>query len=412
MRLRAAVAMEWLVCAAIALLPLACWPNLDHPFEGPKLCLLAVVAAALAARYLLARPKLDRPPDVSGWLWLVWLASVAVSALAAPYVSLEALLILTAPVPLAFALERGMISRERVCRAILAGSSAMCAIAVLQYAGADPLRWLGWSPETFSSPRMRVYGTLGNPDFVAAWCAGALPLAVMCAGIRRSEFWRPAFAGWGVVALHLGAMLATGSRVFLLAIPVAITAMAVPRGAKLSRWWLAAAGVVLVAAVWCSPGRPLGVVFDGRLYLARVAWSGWRNIPVVGHGPGSFELQFAKQQTAWLRAHPGEGAAFAGAVDHAHNDYLEMLIELGPLGLGAFLALAGALAWRARHAPDDAVVLGAWGGVAALAAVALVDFPFHRPAEWGLLLTLLGAAGQSKIFQSSFNGIIGGNHSS
>ncbi|MCE5306250.1 MAG: O-antigen ligase family protein [Acidobacteriales bacterium] len=412
MRLRAAAAMEWLVYGSIALLPLACWPNLDHPFESPKLWLLAVVNVALVARYLLARPKLDRPSGTSDWLWLAWLAAIAVSALAAPYVSLGAMLLLAAPIALSFALERGMISRERVCRAILAGSSAMCAVAVLQYAGADPLRWLGWEPESFSSLRMRVYGTLGNPNFVAAWCAGVLPLAVTRAAMRRSGGRRAAFVSWGVAALHLGAILATGSRVLLLAIPVAIAAMAVSRGAKLSRWWLAAAGLVLLAAVWLSPGRPLGVVLDGRLYLARVAWSGWRNIPVVGHGPGSFEVQLAKQQTAWLRAHPGEGTAFAGAVDHAHNDYLEMLIELGPLGLGTFVALAGVFIWRARRAPDDAVVLGALGGAAALAAVALADFPFHRPAEWTLLLTLLGVAGQSKISQSSFNGIIGGNKSS
>ena len=48
---------------------------------------------------------------------------------------------------------------------------------LLQYGGLDPLRWLGWQAEIFVNPRMRVYGTLGNPDFVAAWLCATLPLA-------------------------------------------------------------------------------------------------------------------------------------------------------------------------------------------------------------------------------------------
>jgi O-antigen ligase len=268
---------------------------------------------------------------------------------------------------------------------------------LLQYAGADPLRWLGWIPETFSSPRMRVYGTLGNPDFVAAWCAGTLPLIVMAAAERRGAGVLPALARWGPLALHLGAMLATGSRVFLLALPAAAVAMLVRRAA-LNKWWLALAAAFVVAAVWLSPARPLGTTIEGRLYLARVTASGWRHVPLTGHGPGSFEIQFARLQVEWLREHPGERAAraFAGAADHAHNDYLEMLIELGPVGLGAFFALAGLLAWSARRVGRDRHAPGAWGGVAALAAVALVDFPFHRPAEWALFWMFLGILGESK----------------
>jgi O-antigen ligase len=269
---------------------------------------------------------------------------------------------------------------------------------VLQYAGADPLRWLGWIPETFSNPRMRVYGTLGNPDFVAAWCAGTLPLIVTSAAERRGAGVLHALARWTPVALHLGAMLATGSRVFLLALPAAALGVLVRRAA-LNKWWLAMAAAFVAAAVWLSPARPLGATIDGRLYLARVAASGWRHVPLTGHGPGSFETQFARRQVEWLREHPREraGAEFAGAVDHAHNDYLEMLIELGPVGLGAFFALGGLLAWGAHRVGRDRQALAAWSGVAALAAVALVDFPFHRPAEWALFWMFLGILGESNV---------------
>ena len=98
-------------------------------------------------------------------------------------------------------------------------------------------------------------------------------------------------------------------------------------------------------------------------------------------------------------------------MDHAHNDYIEMLIELGPVGLGAFLSLCGMLIWGARRSLHDAHSRGAWGGVAALAAVALVDFPFHRPAEWALYWMLLGILGRSKIAQDEACGEIAGGSS-
>ncbi len=74
-------------------------------------------------------------------------------------------------------------------------------------------------------------------------------------------------------------------------------------------------------------------------------------------------------------------------VDHAHNDYVEFWVEYGPLGLAAFATLCGWLAWRARRSRLPAAVAAALG---ALLAVALVDFPFHRPAEWALFAILGG----------------------
>jgi len=58
-------------------------------------------------------------------------------------------------------------------------------------------------------------------------------------------------------------------------------------------------------------------------------------------------------------------------------------VEFGPTGLAALLAVG---LWLAR-APRTAPVLGA---LACLAALALVDFPFHRPAEWALYWIMLG----------------------
>lgn len=325
------------------------------------------------------------------WLALGWTAAVSISALGGAIVSFEALLFSLLPVPLFWGVARGLISANRLATAVWLGSLGESAVVLLQYCGWDPLRWLGWQPESFASPRMRVYGTMGNPDFVAAWCCATLPFCWR--ELARGGRSRPAqVVRWVAAALQVAAILATGSRVFALIVPLQAAMLAI-YWKRVRRTWLLALPAA-AALLYLAPTRPLAATIEGRLYLAQVAASHWRQTPVMGYGPGSFEAQFAQWQAEWLQGHPQDprAARFAGAVDHAHNDYLEFLVEHGPLGLGAFLGLAGwiaARAWRGLAQP-----LGAGGaaaiGAASLLALAAVDFPFHRPAEWGLFWLFAG----------------------
>jgi len=101
----------------------------------------------------------------------------------------------------------------------------------------------------------------------------------------------------------------------------------------------------------------------------------------------------------------------------AHNDYLQILLELGLPGLAAFLLVVvapTAIAWRALPdlAPDGAVnVIALAAATASMAAHALVDFPFYIPvcllmygACAGLLdrvASAVGARRDGAVFQLS-----------
>jgi hypothetical protein len=341
---------------------------------------------AIAAVWLTTKSP-QRCSPAGEWFALGWVAAVSLSALAGAGLTLEALLLALLPVPVFVGMARGLVPGESLARALWLGSVCEAAIAVLQFCGADPFQWFGWRPEAFASPRMRVYGTMGNPDFVAAWCCATLPFCwyqVARGGVSR-------ILRWAAAGLQIAAILATGSRVFAMIIPLQAVMLA-PRWKLMRRAWPLALSVA-AALVFLAPTRPLNATVEGRLYLARVTANNIEG-PLTGHGPGSFESRFAIWQTAWFEGRRNaDDARFAGPLDHAHNDYLEILVEYGPVGLAAFLGLAGwavIRSWRRRAQPVWNAQTAAAIGAVSLLAIAIVDFPFHRPAEWALFWLLVG----------------------
>ena len=370
-----------LLAYGAGLLPLVCLPNLEHPFSTPKLSLLAALAAWASLLLLRAPGKSERGPRGLEWAAVAWLGVLGVSA-SLRTADWKALLLLALPVPLLFAARRGVVPAEDLQRTVVFASGIESIIALLQFAGSDPLQWLGWRPEQFASPRMRVYGTLGNPNFVAAWLVATLPLAVVWAlsGEGRRRWLR-----WALVALQFAAVAATGSRAALLALPLGGLALLLCR-VKARGWCLGGACVVAVL-LWLTPARPLTTTLKGRLAIDHAVLRHALEVPPWGFGPGAFALRFP----AWQVEETGLAAT---PLDHAHNDFLEIYVDTGALGLGAFVALSACLLIvgfkHARGAPVAAA--GALAGAIALLAVATVDFPFHRPAEWGVYWLLLGLA--------------------
>jgi putative inorganic carbon (hco3(-)) transporter len=358
--------MERVLQAATLLLPLACWPDLARPFSTPKIWLLACLAACSLAAVALS----PRAAGKHEWVWLIWPAALATSALTAPFAGFDALLLAALPVPLAWALWRGDIDAIPVRRALLFGSAIESFIVCLQFAGLDILQAIGWHPESFTSARMRIYGTLGNPDFVAAWLCATLPLYLGTRGTLRV-----------CAILQLAAIFATGSRAAILALPLGALAIWLVSGRPMHRGtaYAALATLTLSAAIAnFAPARSLRETVEGRIYLARISARHVLDVPVAGFGPGSFEGKFAVWQASTTPSR------FAALVDHAHNDYLEFWTEYGPVGLAAFLTISLWLARASRSASH-------WGVLVCLSAIALVDFPFHRPAEWALYWIMLGS---------------------
>lgn len=107
----------------------------------------------------------------------------------------------------------------------------------------------------------------------------------------------------------------------------------------------------------------------------------------TGSGLGSFAEAFTPYRPLELQ----------GYFDHAHNDYLEFLVETGIAGLLLLLLLAGAhvvhalwVIWRCQDRLPQGICVGFVMATIALGVHATVEFNFQIPAIAATYVTLLG----------------------
>jgi O-antigen ligase len=96
--------------------------------------------------------------------------------------------------------------------------------------------------------------------------------------------------------------------------------------------------------------------------------------PFTGVGAGNYEVAFAAGRRDFVTRYPDSplvGAWEERMPERAHNTYVQVLAELGVVGLAFFVAFGAALAWQAKralqHARNPMLVLGACGSLLAFA---------------------------------------------
>jgi O-antigen ligase len=116
----------------------------------------------------------------------------------------------------------------------------------------------------------------------------------------------------------------------------------------------------------------------GRWHLTFGSVNAALDFMPLGSGLGTFADVFPRYQ----------GAGIIGFADHAHNDYAELLVELGIAGLAvmALMLAAYAMRWRPvlanRHSRRLRFLqVGAGLGMLAMILHGLFDFNFHIPAN-------------------------------
>lgn len=234
-------------------------------------------------------------------------------------------------------------------------------------------------------------GLFVNRNHHAALLLVAIPMAAALGAIQLARG-KPRLP---IVVTSLSAMivfalviLGTTSRMALALLPVALAAGLFTLFRARAGWRLALPSILGLAAVMLMVFASGGMnrtlarfssLEDSRFnYWTDIDWTLDR-FGLPGSGFGTFIPVYQMAESL-------EGLTPA-VVNHAHNDYLEILLEGGVMG-GAlallFIALLGVAAFkltRARQSPERAVMaVAAAAGIALLLLFSVVDYPLRMPA--------------------------------
>jgi O-antigen ligase len=278
---------------------------------------------------------------------------------------------------------------------------------------------LGLSQSIGGTEEQVRWGTYANYNHYAGFLEMALPFAVMypIAVLRRTcsrshSSVRPALAASCVCALamlilagivisssRMGFIAALSSLFVMGALALRTTQLRWLRFSRRRRWAAVGivAGLLLAAFVFLPPESLVhrfadfvsadGLTGDGRTQLWAETIPLIKSYPVFGCGLGGYETAFSQFKISGVLV----------TDDFAHNDYLQLLAELGLAGfvIGAALALSVVRsALRAAVNPLDKearyFAVACVGALTAISLHSLADFNLYIPANAMLLAWIAG----------------------
>jgi len=308
-------------------------------------------------------------------------------------------------------------SQARKIAAILAlYGFAIAAFALLQ--GVAPNGKLYWIRSL--SMGGAIYGPYVNHNHYAGLMELLMPIPLVLSLTRLADEKERIAAGVAAAVMAVTVFL-SGSRGGMIAICVELVVFAVlllPQKVPASRHKkgvqlavMAAFAVVLVSLLWWLGGKELSSRVSSiatethtelsggmRLSIDRDSFRMFRDRPVLGWGLGTFPTVYPQFRTFYTNFF----------VNAAHNDYLQLLCEMGLLG---FATMVWFLIVLYRHAlrkignwmseVSGAVTLACTLGFTGILVHSLLDFNLQIPANAALYYVLCTIAAAPPLLQRS-----------
>lgn len=399
----------------IAILLLA-WAAIARRDDPPTSASRQLLGFAVAAALLVLVQLIPLPPDVWSGLpgrepvergfTLLGYEPAWLPLSVAPYDTLEAAYALLPPFAVIAAIVAlGWYKESWIAAAVLAGALASVLLGVVQVASATTASWA----YLYEFTNAGAVGFFANRNHMATLLLAAIPFAgaLFAAALPQVKSRSKAFAmlslGAGGFMLAIAGLVLNDSLAALaLAVPViGLTVLLLPIGWQI-RWLilpLAAAGLIGSIIVLGSSAvgtEPVASSVPGAGYSRTAIWNPTveaieKTFP-AGTGLGTFPHVYAL----------GEDPAAVGAtyINHAHNDYLELVLEAGLPGLVLMVLFLLWWAWRAvgvwRSPVASQFAKAATIASGAILAHSIVDYPLRTSAIAALFAACVAMMAQAQ----------------
>ena len=314
-----------------------------------------------------------------------------------------------------------VIREKRDVTLLLASIAASAFLASLY----GLLQYLGVMPGAAEATGLgKIITTLGNRNFLGGFLGYLLLPSFILVLRLRSRALR--VAALGLIAFNFGTLmlveqlapivgLIAGGVVVVLGLVVFRPIEPIRR----NRGWLIGLLILLALTFLIeAPSGPLNSVVGlsqgeqgwiGRIWERNSGrtreldwWIGWEMLkarPITGVGLGNYKLAFLPYKASFLATPRGStyDDLMIARAGQAHNDYVQVVAEVGGLGLLTMIAFLGMLAvsiWRRiRRSADEADRLDLLlftGGLVVFLVHAVVSFPAHLATSAMVIVVFLG----------------------
>lgn len=322
-------------------------------------------------------------------------------SLALLYVSYAVLCFLAAQT-----LIRGSQARTLTLLFLLYGAAMACFALIQGISSNGKLYWV-------RQPRMGgwIYGSYVNHNHYAGLMEMLIPIPLVLS-LTRLTSTKARNAAAAAAAVMVGTVFLSGSRGGMLAIVAELVILAVllvkqKRGLRTAIGLAVFLVIVVVLLTWVgggelarrlSPASPAHseLSTDVRKYINRDGFRMFLKKPVVGWGLGTFPVVYPQFRTFYTNFF----------VNEAHNDYLQLLVEMGLLGFATMIWFLATLYSRAIKKIGNwsgeisgAVTLACVLGLSGILVHSAVDFNLQIPANAALFYVLCTVAASEPFTQ-------------
>jgi O-antigen ligase len=341
----------------------------------PRLVLIVVAAVLILAVWAVDAVWSGWRPSrlVNGLQWVLvalvlWVGVTTLTSveprqsLLGRYASYEGFILIAALAVLTCALAESFNSEAlpALFRVVVASTVPILVYGGIQFYGyvlhkSAPVDFVNWH-----NAYHNVFATFGNPNHLGGFIATVVPLGIVTAVLAKNRWVRVALWGW--VAIILVLLLQTAARgawLGALAGGAVLVVGLFPRLRASARTVgiVGAGGLLVAAALVASGSHFIGAKASALLKVGAGSsvsqrygyWSAALHLaahhPIVGTGPDTFAITYARYQSATLAKTLGN----AFFVNGAHNIFFSWLANEGVPGLILILALFGiAVVWGVR----------------------------------------------------------------